>query len=280
MAPPPRPAHMLYDIVRKNARWLAGPGGTCSPAIPGGCRSSAGKYSFRACLPAAGTISRRCPPGDPAPSLSPRGVGPHRSDRADPLCHFPPRKTRFYLKRESICTRPRTAKQERLRAVCDRRGIGWRAYELGPSGRAPRDMPGVIVPRKTVGGVCVRPSRRTPTVPSRSASPTPRLQFHLQRRGADIQADRRLVPRLSTRDPDLETTKFLTLDAKDFSQAVDRVPRPFPQTRRARSNSTSMANKVTPFGGSIPNREPPPRNSVQITAPMPLRLASNASLSA
>ena len=87
-----------------------------------------------------------------------------------------------------------------------------------PDGAA--GMPGIIVPRKTVGEV----QRLIETGEGEVAIELSagKIRFSHRRRGADLQADRRHLPRLCARDPGQQRQE-LVVDKKDFEAAVDRV---------------------------------------------------------
>ena len=140
------PAHMLYDIVRKlpdgaqvQAELLTSEGGRLAV--------SAGSSRFElACLPQGGFPADGG--GRPAPQIPPGGGRSEAHHRQDPLRHLDRRDPLLPERHLSACRQGRQD-QAVLRAVATD-GHRLARYELElPDGAA--DMPGVIVPRKTVG---------------------------------------------------------------------------------------------------------------------------------
>ena len=104
--------------------------------------------------------------------------------------------TRYYL--NGIYLHAATSgKTETLRAVATD-GHRLAQYEIAlPSGA--KGMPGIIVPRKTVGEVqrLIEDSEAEVSVELSQA----KIRFTHRRRGADLEADRRHIPRLCARHP-------------------------------------------------------------------------------
>ena len=126
--------------------------------------------------------------------------------------------TRYYLNGIYLHTAT-TNKTEMLRAVATD-GHRLAQFEIPlPSGA--KGMPGVIVPRKTVGEV----QRLIEDIDSRNRDRTLDLedQVHHRRRGADLEADRRHLPGLRPGDPAGQFDKILQVDKSEFEHAVDRV---------------------------------------------------------
>ena len=208
------PAHMLYDIVRKmpegsqvQAEVLAGDSGRLAV--------SAGSIRFElACLPQ-----------EDFPQMS-AGALPHRFRLAasDLIAlidktrfAISTEETRFYLNGIYIHAM-KEGKEQRLRAVATD-GHRLARYELDlPDGA--KDIPGVIIPRKTVAELR-RLLEDADGAIEIGLSDT-KIQFTFD--GVELTSKlidgsfpdyQRVIPPAND--------KALTLDAKDFSQAVDRV---------------------------------------------------------
>jgi DNA polymerase-3 subunit beta len=208
------PAHMLYDIVRKmpegsqvQAEVLAGDSGRLAV--------SAGSIRFElACLPQ-----------EDFPQMA-AGALPHRFRLAASDLTALIDKTRFAISTEETrfylngiyVHAMKEGKEQRLRAVATD-GHRLARYELElPDGA--KDMPGVIVPRKTVAELR-RLLDDSDGAIEIGLSDT-KIQFTFN--GVELTSKlidgsfpdyQRVIP--SSND------KALTIDAKDFSQAVDRV---------------------------------------------------------
>ncbi len=208
------PAHMLYDIVRKmpegsqvQAELVAGDSGRLAV--------SAGSIRFElACLPR-----------EDFPQMS-AGAPPHRFRLAVADLIALIEKTRFAISTEETrfylngiyVHAMKEGKESRLRAVATD-GHRLARYELElPDGA--KDIPGVIVPRKTVAELR-RLLEDADGAIEIGLSDT-KVQFSF---GA-VELTSKLI---DGSFPDYQRViptandKVLTLDAKDFSQAVDRV---------------------------------------------------------
>ena len=208
------PAHILYDIVRKmpdgsqvQAELLAGDSGRLAV--------SAGSVRFElACLPK-----------EDFPQMS-AGALPHRFRLAADDLNALIDKTRFAISNEE--TRfylngiyVHAAKEEKktcLRAVATD-GHRLARYELElPDGAS--DMPGIIVPRKTVAEL------RRLLEDAEGAIDIALSDTKIQFTFGGVELTSKLI---DGSFPDYQRViptgndKALTLDAKDFSQAVDRV---------------------------------------------------------
>jgi DNA polymerase-3 subunit beta len=208
------PAHMLYDIVRKmpdgaqvQAEVLAGDSGRLAV--------SAGSIRFElACLPQ-----------EDFPQMS-AGALPHRFrlSAADLIAliektrfAISTEETRFYLNGIYLHAM-KSGKQETMRAVATD-GHRLARYELDlPEGA--KDMPGVIVPRKTVAEL------RRLLEDSEGAIEIALSDTKVQFTFDGVELTSKLI---DGSFPDYQRViptgndKVLVLDAKDFSQAVDRV---------------------------------------------------------
>jgi DNA polymerase III subunit beta len=208
------PAHMLYDIVRKmpegtqvQAEVLSGDAGRLAV--------SAGSVRFElACLPQ-----------EDFPQMS-AGALPHRFrlDASDLIAliektrfAISTEETRFYLNGIYLHA-AKDGKEPHLRAVATD-GHRLARYELGlPDGAS--DIPGVIVPRKTVAEL--RRLLEDAEDGIEIGLSDTKIQFTF----AGVELTSKLI---DGSFPDYQRViptandKVLTLDAKDFSQAVDRV---------------------------------------------------------
>ena len=209
------PAHMLYDIVRKlpdgaqvQVELLTSEGGRLAV--------SAGSVALRAGLPAARRISPRWRRA-PCPTAS--GWRPTISSASSTRRASPSRpKRRAITSTASMCMPPRTPSR-RSCAPWRPTAIAWRAIELElPDGAA--DMPGVIMPRKTVGELRKLLDDADGAIEI-SLSDT-KIQFGFN--GVELTSKlidgnfppyERVIP--SGND------KALALEAKEFAQSVDRV---------------------------------------------------------
>jgi DNA polymerase-3 subunit beta len=207
------PAHMLYDIVRKmpegaqvQAELLAGDSGRLAV--------SAGSIRFElACLPQ-----------EDFPQVS-AGALPHRFrlDASDLMSlidktrfAISTEETRFYL--NGIYVHATEDKDKTLRAVATD-GHRLARYDLElPDGAA--GMPGVIVPRKTIGEL--RKLLEDAEGAIEIALSDTKIQFKFN--GVELTSKlidgsfpeyQRVIP--------TDNDKVLMLDAKEFSHAVDRV---------------------------------------------------------
>ena len=112
-----------------------------------------------------------------------------------------------------------TGKSATLRAVATD-GHRLAQVELPlPAGAA--GMPGIIVPRKTVGEVqrLIEDSEAEVAIELSHG----KIRFTHRRRGADLQADRRHLPGLRRASSRPATTRNSSVDKKEFEAAVDRV---------------------------------------------------------
>lgn len=208
------PAHMLYDIVRKmpegsqvQAELVAGDAGRLIV--------SAGAIRFElACLPR-----------EDFPQMS-AGTLPHRFNLAAPDLITLIEKTRFAISTEETrfylngiyLHAIKEGKLSRLRAVAtDGHRLARHELEL-PEGA--KDIPGVIVPRKTVAEL------RRLLEDAEGAIEIGLSDTKVQFTFSSIELTSKLI---DGSFPDYQRVipagndKVLTLDAKDFSQAVDRV---------------------------------------------------------
>jgi len=208
------PAHMLYDIVRKM------PEGSqvqaeLIPGDSGRLAVSAGSIRFElACLPR-----------EDFPQMS-AGALPHRfrlpASELIALIEktrfaISTEETRFYLNGIYVHA-AKEGKQERLRAVATD-GHRLARYEMDiPDGA--KDIPGVIIPRKTVAEL------RRLLEDADGAIEIGLSDTKVQFTFGGVELTSKLI---DGSFPDYQRViptandKVLTLDAKDFSQAVDRV---------------------------------------------------------
>ena len=89
-----------------------------------------------------------------------------------------------------------------------------------PCPRAPARMPGIIVPRKTV--LELRKLVEESDDEVQIALGDTKIRFVVRRGGADLEADRRHLPRLRPGDPDRQRQDPRGR-CKEFAEAVDRV---------------------------------------------------------
>jgi DNA polymerase-3 subunit beta len=207
------PAHMLYDIVRKMPE-----GSQVQTELAG----DAGRL-----VVSAGAIrfELACLPREDFPQMS-AGTLPHRFNLSAPELITLIEKTRFAISTEE--TRfylngiylhvLKDGKQGRLRAVAtDGHRLARHEVDL-PEGA--RDMPGVIVPRKTVAEL------RRLLEDAEGAIEIGLSDTKVQFTFSSIELTSKLI---DGSFPDYQRVipsgndKVLTLDAKDFAQAVDRV---------------------------------------------------------
>ena len=208
------PAHMLYDIVRKlpegaqvQAELLSGEGGRLAV--------SAGSIRFEL----------SCLPREDFPQMS-AGALPHRFHlAADDLKHvidktrfaISTEETRFYLMGIYLHV-AKDGKKQAMRAVATD-GHRLARYELDlPQGAS--DMPGVIVPRKTVTEL------RRLLDDAEGAIEISLSDTKVQFKFASVELTSKLIDGTF---PDYQRVipggndKSLVLDSKDFAQSVDRV---------------------------------------------------------
>jgi DNA polymerase III subunit beta len=207
------PAHMLYDIVRKM------PEGSQVQAELAG---DAGRL-----VVSAGAIrfELACLPREDFPQMS-AGTLPHRFNLSAPELIALIEKTRFAISTEETrfylngiyLHALKDGKQGRLRAVAtDGHRLARHELDL-PEGA--RDMPGVIVPRKTVAEL------RRLLEDAEGAIEIGLSDTKVQFTFSSLELTSKLI---DGSFPDYQRVipsgndKVLTLDAKDFAQAVDRV---------------------------------------------------------
>ena len=207
------PAHMLYDIVRKMPE-----GSQVQTELAG----DAGRL-----VVSAGAIrfELACLPREDFPQMS-AGTLPHRFNLSAPELITLIEKTRFAISTEETrfylngiyLHALKDGKQGRLRAVAtDGHRLARHELDL-PEGA--RDMPGVIVPRKTVAEL------RRLLEDAEGAIEIGLSDTKVQFTFSSIELTSKLI---DGSFPDYQRVipsgndKVLTLDAKDFAQAVDRV---------------------------------------------------------
>ena len=188
------PAHMFYEIVRKLPEGsqvvLEASGDRAVLAI----RAGRSRFTLQT-LPESDFPDLAA--GDMTHKFTLAGRRPQAPDRQDPVRDLD-RRDALLPQRHLSARRRRAARPQTLRAVATD-GHRLAQVELAvPAGAA--GMPGIIVPRKTVGEVQRLIEDGEAEVDDRTVAGQDPL--HDRRRGADLEADRRHLPGLRPRHPD------------------------------------------------------------------------------
>ena len=142
-----------------------------------------------------------------------------------------------------------------------------------PLPKGAQGMPGVIVPRKTVHELhrLIEDSRRAR---SRWACRPAKVRFEIGTRHADVEADRRHLPRLRARHPAGQRQGDESLQRRVHGRGRPRVDDR--ERARARREAQHQAGQAGPARSTTRRAAAPPRRSASTTTPTPLEIGFNA----